>query len=77
MYGLEWKLNYSEEVAGEDMLTRDVRLTQGLFFQSSLTSAWPEPRRGGGPSAWEALKWRMKVCVKPGAAWPVLSVVVT
>lgn len=32
-----------------------------LFFQSSLTSAWPEPRRGGGPSAQQALTWRVKV----------------
>lgn len=36
-------------------------LMQRPFFQSSSTSAWPEPRRGGGRSAQEALALTAKV----------------
>lgn len=45
-------------------VSEDIRARQTdwrLFFQSSLTSVWPEPRRGGGPSARQALTWRVKV----------------
>lgn len=58
-------------------------LTLKLFFQNSLTSVLPEPRRGGGPLALEALKQRMKVYMiltpstKPHQLlWSVMCVVI-
>lgn len=55
----------SSGILGDPYSHVRVGLTWGLFFQSSSTSVWPGPRRGGGPSALEALSRRTRVSAAP------------